>query len=109
FVEPCQPGAPRRRAQGRGGQRMNPIAVARDVWKSFGDVQVLRGVSLEVQAGEVFGIVGPSGSGKSTFLRCFNQLESIDRGELFVNGEVVGYALRDGKLHEHGDRKVAEQ
>ncbi|VTU45450.1 amino acid ABC transporter ATP-binding protein [Variovorax sp. PBL-E5] len=88
---------------------MNPIAVARDVWKSFGDVQVLRGISLEMQAGEVFGIVGPSGSGKSTFLRCFNQLETIDRGELFVNGEVVGYALRDGKLYQHGDRKIAAQ
>ena len=86
-----------------------PIALARDIHKSFGDVQVLRGVSLEIQPGEVFGIVGPSGSGKSTFLRCFNQLETIDRGELFVNGEVAGYALRDGKLYQHADRQIAEQ
>lgn len=88
---------------------MSTIALARNVWKSFGNVEVLRGVSVEVKKGEVFGIIGPSGSGKSTLLRCFNQLETIDRGDLFVNGEVVGYQLREGKLYEHTDRQLAAQ
>jgi len=88
---------------------MTPIVVARDVWKSFGAVPVLRGVSIAVSPGEVFGIIGPSGSGKSTFLRCLNLLERIDRGDLFVNGEFAGYRFRDGRLYELPERGVAAQ
>jgi polar amino acid transport system ATP-binding protein len=88
---------------------MTPIVVARDVWKSFGAVPVLRGVSVEVSPGEVFGIIGPSGSGKSTFLRCLNLLERIDRGDLFVNGEFAGYRFCDGRLYELPERDVATQ
>ena len=80
---------------------------AEAVRKSFGHLEVLKGVSLEVASGEVFCIVGPSGSGKSTFLRCINHLEKVDGGRLMVDGELVGYREKDGKLHEVRDREVA--
>lgn len=60
---------------------------ARDIHKSFGALEVLKGLSLEVAQGEVVAMIGSSGSGKSTFLRCLNKLETIDRGELFINGQ----------------------
>ena len=63
-----------------------------DLHKSFGKVDVLRGVDLEVCKGEVVVIIGPSGSGKSTLLSCVNFLEPFQRGEIFVGGEPVGYA-----------------
>ena len=62
---------------------------ARDIHKSFGATSVLRGISLELQRGEVVAIIGPSGSGKSTFLRCLNHLETIDSGRITVEGEVL--------------------
>jgi polar amino acid transport system ATP-binding protein len=88
---------------------MNPVVLARNVWKSFGATPILRGVSVDVAAGEVFGIIGPSGSGKSTFLRCLNLLERIDRGDLYVNGEFAGHRLRDGRLYELSERELAAQ
>ncbi|MBL8406004.1 MAG: amino acid ABC transporter ATP-binding protein [Dechloromonas sp.] len=57
--------------------------------KRFGDHEVLKGVSLEIGKGEVVAVIGPSGSGKSTFLRCLNQLERIDRGEIVIEGETL--------------------
>jgi polar amino acid transport system ATP-binding protein len=80
---------------------------AEQVHKSFGPVEVLKGIDLEVKAREVFCIVGPSGSGKSTFLRCINHLEKINAGRLSVDGELVGYREKNGKLHELKDREVA--
>lgn len=65
---------------------MTPIIQIRDVWKSFGHVQALKGVSLDVNKGEVVVIVGPSGSGKSTLLRCINRLEEFERGSIIVDG-----------------------
>ncbi|KAB0268059.1 amino acid ABC transporter ATP-binding protein [Microvirga brassicacearum] len=88
---------------------MIPAILARDLRKSFGSVSVLRGVSLDVQPGEVFGIIGPSGSGKSTFLRCLNSLETIDSGDLYVNGEFVGYCFERGNLRELSDREQSAQ
>ncbi|MBV9738297.1 MAG: amino acid ABC transporter ATP-binding protein [Hyphomicrobiales bacterium] len=61
----------------------------RDIHKSFGDHHVLRGISATVAKGEVVCIIGPSGSGKSTILRCINGLESYDRGEILVAGQIV--------------------
>jgi polar amino acid transport system ATP-binding protein len=67
--------------------------------KSFKDLKVLRGISLEVKRGEVVCIIGPSGSGKSTFLRCLNFLEVPDSGRVYIDGELIGYRIRkDGKM-----------
>jgi polar amino acid transport system ATP-binding protein len=79
------------------------------VHKSFGHTHVLKGIDLEVGRNEVMCVIGPSGSGKSTFLRCINHLEKINAGRLWVDGRLVGYRERGGKLHELRDREVAAQ
>jgi polar amino acid transport system ATP-binding protein len=97
-------------AQGGEVDRRPPVMVrAEDVHKSFGSNHVLTGVDLEVRAGEVCCVLGPSGSGKSTLLRCVNHLEKIDAGRIWVDGELVGYRERGGKLHELREREVAAQ
>ncbi|MFI6942311.1 amino acid ABC transporter ATP-binding protein [Streptomyces sp. NPDC050418] len=80
---------------------------AENVHKSFGHVEVLKGIDLEVAPQEVFCLIGPSGSGKSTFLRCINHLEKISGGRLSVDGELVGYREKNGKLYELRDSEVA--
>ncbi|WP_307872598.1 amino acid ABC transporter ATP-binding protein [Paractinoplanes ovalisporus] len=82
---------------------------ADNVHKSFGSLEVLKGIDLVVKPGEVCCVLGPSGSGKSTFLRCINHLEKINAGRIFVDGELVGYRERGGKLHEMGEKDVAKQ
>jgi polar amino acid transport system ATP-binding protein len=79
---------------------------ARQVHKSFGRLEVLKGIDLTVDPGEVLCLIGPSGSGKSTFLRCINHLEKIDGGELSVDGELVGYRQSGNRLYELRDREV---
>jgi polar amino acid transport system permease protein len=69
----------------------SPFVVCQNVWKAYGTREVLKGISLTVNRGEVVTIMGPSGSGKSTFLRLINHLESLDRGEITVDGKYVGY------------------
>ncbi|WP_305853208.1 amino acid ABC transporter ATP-binding protein [Ensifer sp. ENS05] len=86
---------------------MSTMVSAEGIWKSYGMFQALRGVNLEVEKGEVLCIVGPSGSGKSTFLRCINHLETIDRGKLRVDGQLVGYEERAGRLHELREKQLA--
>jgi polar amino acid transport system ATP-binding protein len=86
-----------------------PMIEASDVHKSFGRVEVLRGIDFTVRSGEVACIIGPSGSGKSTFLRCINHLERIDAGEMRVNGELIGYRESGGKLYELRESEVARQ
>jgi polar amino acid transport system ATP-binding protein len=81
----------------------------RDVHKSFGQHEVLKGVSLHVGAGEVAVVLGPSGSGKSTLLRSVNHLEKVDRGQIRVDGELIGYRRRGDKLHELKERDVLKQ
>jgi polar amino acid transport system ATP-binding protein len=88
-----------------GGPMVNALAVR----KNFGALQVLKGITLAVQAGEVMCLVGPSGSGKSTFLRCINHLEQINAGRLYVDGVLVGYAEKGDKLHELHPREAARQ
>jgi len=79
---------------------------AEGVRKSFGWLEVLKGIDLEVRTGEVFCLIGPSGSGKSTFLRCINHLEKVDGGRLSVDGELVGYRQKGDRLHELKGREV---
>ena len=86
-----------------------PMVKAESVCKDFGALKVLKGITLDVQKGQVLVLVGPSGSGKSTFLRCINHLESVSAGRLYVDGELVGYHERGGKLHEMKPREVAKQ
>ena len=88
---------------------MMPIVVAADVRKSFGSVQALDGVSIEIPVGQVLCIVGPSGSGKSTLLRCINQLERIDSGAIWVDGQLIGYRRVGDKLYELTDAEIARQ
>jgi polar amino acid transport system ATP-binding protein len=88
---------------------MTPMVRAEAVCKSFGRVDVLKGIDLEVQPGEVMCVIGPSGSGKSTFLRCINHLEKIDAGRLWVDGELVGYRQKGDRLYELRDREVARK
>jgi len=82
---------------------------AEAVRKRFARNEVLKGITLEVQPGEVLCLLGPSGSGKSTFLRCINHLEKIDSGRLSVDGELVGYREEGGKLHELHESEVARK
>jgi len=79
------------------------------VHKSFGALEVLRGVDLTVRRGEVTAILGPSGSGKSTLLRTLNHLEKVDAGLILVDGDPVGYRLKGTKLHELKEREILHQ
>ncbi|WP_310738014.1 MULTISPECIES: amino acid ABC transporter ATP-binding protein [unclassified Microbispora] len=78
----------------------------RGVHKSYGSLEVLRGVDLRVRPGEVTVIIGPSGSGKSTLLRGINHLEKIDRGYIAIDGEFVGYRRSGNRLHELKEREI---
>src|ERR1700690_2380196 len=82
---------------------------AEAVHKRFGRNEVLKGIDLEVAAGEVMCLLGPSGSGKSTFLRCINHLEKINAGRLSVDGELVGYRQVGERLHELREADVARK
>jgi len=86
-----------------------PMVKAEGVHKRFGRLEVLTGVSMEVQPGEVVCMLGPSGSGKSTFLRCINHLEKIDGGRLSVDGELVGYRQDGDKIYELRDAEVCRE
>ena len=86
-----------------------PMIQAVDVWKSFGTLDVLKGINLEVNKGEVTCLIGPSGSGKSTFLRCVNHLEKVTAGRLYVDGELIGYREKNGVLHEISEKDAARQ
>ena len=78
-----------------------------DVHKQYGSLQVLRGVSMDVQAGEVVCVIGPSGSGKTTLLRCINFLETYQSGRIYVDGQLVGYREKNGKLSSAPEREIA--
>jgi polar amino acid transport system ATP-binding protein len=79
-----------------------------NVQKYYGSLHVLRGVDLAVAPGEVVCVIGPSGSGKTTLLRCINFLESYQDGRIYVDGQLVGYRERNGKLSPAPEREIAK-
>ncbi|MGY5137491.1 amino acid ABC transporter ATP-binding protein [Streptomyces nigrescens] len=81
----------------------------RSVHKSFGPLDVLKGVDLDVRTGEVTVVLGPSGSGKSTLLRTINHLEKVDSGSVSVDGALVGYRRSGNKLYELREREILRQ
>ena len=83
-----------------------PMLRAHDIHKRFGHLEVLRGVSLSLSKGETVAIIGPSGSGKSTFLRCLNHLETIDRGQIDIEGETLVKTDAAGHCHYLPDADV---
>ncbi|WP_027611758.1 amino acid ABC transporter ATP-binding protein [Pseudomonas sp. URIL14HWK12:I6] len=86
------------------------IIEALNIHKAFGDLQILKGISLQVRRGEVVVLIGASGSGKTTFIRCINLLEDIQGGEIRVNGQPMGYRTRaDGSLVRDSERNIARQ
>ena len=82
---------------------------AQQLGKSFGQLEVLRGIDLKVPRGSVTCLIGPSGSGKSTLLRCVNHLETVTAGRLYVGGELIGYREKDGVLYEISEKESARQ
>ncbi|WP_289782104.1 amino acid ABC transporter ATP-binding protein [Streptomyces phaeoluteigriseus] len=85
---------------------MSVMVDIRSVHKSFGSLEVLKGIDLSVRAGEVTVVLGPSGSGKSTLLRTINHLEKVDRGAISVDGVLVGYRRSGNRLYELPEREV---
>ncbi len=85
-----------------------PMLRALNVHKSFGENEILKGIHLEVNKGEVLCLLGPSGSGKSTFLRCINHLEKINAGRIYVGGKLVGINERNGRLYEQNESELCK-
>jgi polar amino acid transport system ATP-binding protein len=90
-------------------QAAAPLVAIRGVHKMFGSFQALRGVSLDVRAGEVLCLIGASGSGKTTLLRCINQLTAVDGGGIWVDGDLLGLREHGGRLHRLTEAQVARQ
>ncbi|MBP8538033.1 ATP-binding cassette domain-containing protein [Streptomyces sp. MK37H] len=88
---------------------MTAMVDIRSVHKSFGSLEVLRGIDLEVRSGEVAVVLGPSGSGKSTLLRAINHLEKVDSGWISVGGSLVGYRRQGDRLYELREREILRQ
>jgi polar amino acid transport system ATP-binding protein len=88
---------------------MSIMVDVKGVHKTFGTLEVLHDVSLEVRAGTVTVILGPSGSGKSTLLRSINHLEKVDRGLIHVDGDLIGYHRKGDRLHELRERDILRQ
>jgi polar amino acid transport system ATP-binding protein len=86
-----------------------PLVRAVNVSKAFGSNEVLRGIDMTVELGEVVCLLGPSGSGKTTFLRLINQMETLTGGRIWVGGELIGIEDRGGKLHMRTDKEIARQ
>src|SRR3990170_7881772 len=86
-----------------------PMVQIIDAHKRFGRTEVLRGVTIDVARGEVVVLLGPSGSGKTTLLRCINHLEVLDVGRIYVDGELIGYRERNGRLIEDREPEIARK
>jgi polar amino acid transport system ATP-binding protein len=93
----------------RSKAQTTPVLRAHNVHKRFDRTEVLKGIDLEVQEGEVVAIIGASGSGKTTFLRCVNLLEEYDEGEIAVGGETIGYRTEGGRRRRLGETAISAQ
>jgi polar amino acid transport system ATP-binding protein len=89
------------------GEPARPMVQISSVSKRFGSLLVLSDINLTVTSGEVCCLIGPSGAGKSTLIRCINHLEKVDSGRIYVNGQLVGYKMKGGRLHELRAREAA--
>ena len=87
----------------------NVLVRAENVHKNFGQNEVLKGINLEVESGEVVCLLGASGSGKSTFLRCINHLEGVSQGRIWIGDDVVGYRQDGTNLFELSDQQASRQ
>src|SRR6185436_12150177 len=96
-------------AQASGRDTDMPLVHAVNVMKSFHGTEVLKGIDLDVRKGQVVCLLGPSGSGKTTLLRWINQLETIDGGRIWVDGDLMGYQDRAGRLHHLTGKAIAAQ
>jgi polar amino acid transport system ATP-binding protein len=85
----------------------NAMVSIRNLHKSYGELQVLKGVNLDIAPGEVVCVIGPSGSGKTTMLRCVNFLETYQDGRIYVDGELVGYREQNGQLKPASEKEIA--
>ncbi len=86
-----------------------PLLAIRGLTKQFGAVEVLKGVDLDLNQGDVVSIIGSSGSGKTTLLRCVNLLEEYQGGDIVLDGETIGYRSVNGRRHRLGDRALSRQ
>jgi polar amino acid transport system ATP-binding protein len=86
-----------------------PMVRVLDAHKRFGRTEVLRGITMDVARGEVVVLLGPSGSGKTTLLRCINHLEALEAGRIYVDGELVGYREKNGRLVEDREAEIARK
>lgn len=86
----------------------NAMVSIRNLHKQYGDLQVLKGVDLDIEPGEVVCIIGPSGSGKTTLLRCVNFLETYQDGRIWVDGQLVGYREESGRLKPAPEKEIAK-
>jgi polar amino acid transport system ATP-binding protein len=91
----------------RGSAATEPLVRIVGLHKSFGSIEVLKGIDLDIVAGEKLAIIGPSGSGKTTLLRCVNYLEKPSSGEIFIEGEPIGHRRIGRRLVEKNDREIA--
>ena len=87
----------------------HPMVVVHDVRKSYGQHEVLHGIDLTIDPGEVAVVLGASGSGKSTLLRCINQLEKVNSGYIAIDGDIIGFRRSGNTLHELRERDVLRQ
>jgi polar amino acid transport system ATP-binding protein len=86
-----------------------PVVSTENIYKRYGSREVLCGVTMHVQRGEVICLIGPSGSGKTTFLRCINHLEKVDSGQVRINDQLIGYRMgKDGRLREDTDLGISK-
>jgi polar amino acid transport system ATP-binding protein len=88
---------------------MTKILSIKDLYKSYGQTEVLKGVNCEMAQGDVVCIIGSSGSGKTTMLRCLNMLEDFNSGTIEIDGQQIGYEMRDGVRRRRSEREIARQ